>query len=174
MRPEPALSTPDRAPLGPLRVLPAGAWLSPARQAEWSLYAILVSGLLVVEGLGLPWTLTSGVLLAHVLGSVLLVGWLVGPYWLRHRARLRTSKSPFMKAIGRTIELSLIGLLLSGAYLILFGNPGGTAGRVAHDLHLWGTAPLALALLLHAPRKVRLWIGRRTGSRGVRLPCESP
>ena len=179
MTSQPALPTPGRAPLGALRTLQASAWLlparrAPARQAEWSLYAITLSGLLLVQGLELPWALISWTLLAHVVGSVLLLSLIVGPYWLRHRARLRTSHSPWMKAIGRTIELSLVALLLSGAYLILVGNPGGTAGRVAHEVHLLGTAPLAIALLLHAPRSMRLFLARKTGSGGVRLPCESP
>ena len=134
---------------------PAARWGPSVRQTRWAMLFALGSGLLLWEALPLPWALTRPLLVAHVLGSIALLGVIVAPFWLRHRTRLRFSSSRPMTWTGRAIELALGALVLSGTYLFLVGNPGAWPGRVAHHVHLWLSVPLWIVLSWHAGSGIR-------------------
>jgi len=139
-----------------------------AHQIKVCLYALAASGLLLWDGFSLPWSLTATALVAHVLGSVVLAGLCVLPFWIRHRRRLRISRRPEMRLTGRIIETALTLLLLSGVYLFLVGNTGNLAGAVAHQMHLWGTALILLLMIVHRNRGVLARVARPVSGRSHR------
>ena len=123
---------------------------STVRQVEVCLYAVAASGLVLWEGLPLPWSLASPILVAHVVGGALAMVAVVGPFWVKHRSRLSHSRRSSMRWSGRVIELGLCALIASGVYLFLAGNRGAFDGEIAHALHLGLTFPVLGALILHS------------------------
>lgn len=123
-----------------------------SKHAEFVLYFLTVSGLMLWQGFSLPWSLLGPVLAAHFVVSLILFPLIVLPFWLAHRAMLRRRGRPALRHTGRVIEWALILLVVSGVYMSLWGNRGELAGQIAYWAHLLPALPLALLVIVHAWR----------------------
>lgn len=123
-----------------------------SRPAELVLYVLMISGLLLWDGFGLPWQLQRSTLAMHILVSLFLFPVLVAPFWLVHRDILARSQKTSLRITGRIIEYGLIVVTLSGLYLVFFGNRGDGLGRFAFWAHLLPSLPLAGLVVWHAWR----------------------
>jgi len=123
-----------------------------SKPAEFILYILVISGLLLWDGFELPWQITRAALGIHFLISLLLFPVFVLPFWLSHRDLMKSSRKPFLRKSGTIIEYVLITILLSGLYLSFFGNRGDLLGDMAYWLHLLPSVPLAALVYIHAKR----------------------
>lgn len=132
-------------------------------RAEWTLYFLAVSGLILWGGFTAPWSLVRWSMLAHIVVGVLFFPSVVLAFWLAHRSLLRYSRKLRLRVTGRAIEAILLLMTLSGFYLLIYGNPGNMLGQWMHFIHLWLTVLLLPLLVWHAFRwSVLRW---RSGSR---------
>ena len=134
-----------------------------SKPAELVLYFLVVSGLLLWRGFEQPWQLQRLTLAVHILTSLLLFSIFVVPFWLTHRGSLSCSTKRFLRLTGHMIEYCLIALVVSGLYLLFFGNRGNLIGEVAYWAHLLPAVPIALVVVYHARRWSMLnsiaWVG---------------
>jgi len=114
---------------------------------------LAVTGLLMFAPFGFSWGVVRWSLVAHVLGGTLLVIGILLPFWISHRHRLTWSRRRGQVLLGRSIEIGLGLLLLSGAYLFLIGQNGTTFGAAVHWLHLILAVPLIGLVVAHAWRR---------------------
>jgi hypothetical protein len=133
---------------------PIRGWaVGQGRAAEWSLYFLTASGALLWLDAALPWWITRHVLWVHIAAGLVLFPAIVLPFWLAHRAAKRDTLVARMRVTGRAIEAMLLLVFASGVYLVCVGNPGEVLGRSAYWIHLLGSLPLLLALLVHVARR---------------------
>lgn len=123
-----------------------------SKPSEFILYILVLSGLLLWEGFGLPWQVTRPSLAVHFVISIFLFPLFVVPFWLSHRELLKKSKKSFLSKSGTIIEYIFIVLLLSGIYLTVFGNRGDVLGEVAYWAHLLPSIPVVILVYMHAKR----------------------
>ncbi|MCB8838181.1 hypothetical protein [Aurantimonas sp. VKM B-3413] len=123
-----------------------------ARPAEYVLYLLLVTGALLFDPFGLPFSVMRWAIYVHIACAVLLVPTLLVPFWLSHRGMLTGSRRAFQVWSGRVIEVMLVGLVAGGTWLLAIGNNGTLSGAVAHWSHLGLSLPLALLVAVHAWR----------------------
>ncbi|MEX6505488.1 multiheme c-type cytochrome [Jiella sp. M17.18] len=123
-----------------------------ARPAEWVLYGLLVTGALLFDPFGLPFSVMRWAIYVHIACAVLLVPTLVVPFWLSHRGMVMGSRRRFQVWSGRIIEAMLLGLVAGGTWLLAVGNNGTLSGAIAHWSHLVLALPLALLVAVHAWR----------------------
>lgn len=120
--------------------------------AEWSLYALFVSGFLLWNILSVPWDVVRLLLALHVLLSIIVFPLYVLPFWLAHRRLLKNSKKKFLNLTGRCLDL-LIGMcVLSGLYLLIQGNRGDDLGDVVFLVHLMSALVLLPLIIRHSAR----------------------
>ncbi len=148
------LQEPQIKPQNP--VVTVGQWFKSLayrnQAAEWSLYFMITSGLLLWEPLGLPWAITSLMLAVHLISSLILFPLLVLPFWLSHRALLKNSKKKMLVATGQLLDLILYASLMSGIFLFWVGNRGDQIGWWAYIIHLITALLLAPLLMKHAAK----------------------
>ena len=65
-----------------------------SKSAEFILYFLVMSGLLLWDGFGFPWQVTRPSLAIHFIVSLILFPLFVVPFWLSHRALLKKSQKP--------------------------------------------------------------------------------
>jgi len=123
-----------------------------SKPAEFILYILVISGLLLWDGFNLPWQVTRPALGIHFLVSLVLFPIFVLPFWLSHRDLMKSSTKPFLRKSGTLIEYILILLFLSGLYLSFFGNRGDLMGQAVYWMHLLPSIPLAIIVYMHAKR----------------------
>ncbi|MCW9035132.1 MAG: hypothetical protein OQJ97_12995 [Rhodospirillales bacterium] len=132
------------------------------KYAEFILYFLTVSGVMLWDGFGFSWQFTKSTLLIHFLASFFLVPLFIVPFWLAHRESLKMHPKPFLRKTGRIIEVILIIMMVSGFYLALFGNRGDVLGQIAYWAHLLPSIPMALFVYFHAKRwsmlKITAWV----------------
>ncbi|MEM9579746.1 MAG: hypothetical protein AAF891_03600, partial [Pseudomonadota bacterium] len=123
-----------------------------SKPAELVLYFLTISGLVLWAGFDVPWQFQRTTLALHILVSLLAFPIFVLPFWLAHRGILKRSETPLLRVTGQLIEYALILLVLSGLYLVLYGNRGNLPGQVAYWLHLLPAVPLAVVVIRHSRR----------------------
>ena len=106
------------------------------KAAEWSLYFMFVSGIVLWNQIVIPWPIERIFLLVHVLSSLLLFPLTVLPFWLSHRKLLRSSNKKLLKVTGLLLDYLLLGCALSGVFLVLEGNRGDDLGWFVYMAHL--------------------------------------
>lgn len=122
------------------------------RAAEWSLYLMFFTGILLWNQITLPWSLERLLLVTHIVSSVLLFPVFVLPFWLSHRRLLARSKKKLLKVTGQLIDYILLGCMASGLYLVLLGNRGDDLGWLAYIVHLVTALVLVPLLIRHAAK----------------------
>ncbi|MFD2230818.1 hypothetical protein [Alkalimarinus sediminis] len=122
------------------------------RAAEWSLYFMFVTGILLWNQISIPWQVERLLLLVHVVSSLLLFPVAVVPFWLSHRKLLVRSKKKLLKVTGQLIDYILLGCMASGIYLVLQGNRGDDFGWVVYMVHLVTALVLIPLLIRHAAK----------------------
>ena len=121
-------------------------------RAEWTLYFLAVTGLILWSGFSAPWPLVRWSMLVHIIAGVVLFPPVVMAFWMAHRSLLRRSRKRRLRVTGRILEAVLVLMTLSGFYLVVYGNPGNMLGEWMHMIHLWLTVFLLPLLLWHAFR----------------------
>ncbi|MGF1725328.1 hypothetical protein [Photobacterium nomapromontoriensis] len=130
-------------------------WLRLAYHHKWAeflLYIMFVSGVLLWEQVGIVWHIERWLLLAHMLAGATLFSLIVGAFWGAHRRLIVNSNKPFLRQTGTVIEWLLIACSLSGFYLFFYGNPGNTLGVVIQNIHFYSSWLLAPLVFRHAMR----------------------
>lgn len=122
------------------------------RAAEWTLYALLLTGLPLVAWWAADWPLQRWSLALHSLLGVFGATLVVVPFWLAHRRLLQTSRKAFLRVTGRLMEILLLIIAISGFYLVWWGNRGDPLDIIMHWAHLIATLTFAPLLLRHAFR----------------------
>lgn len=122
------------------------------KSAEFLLYVMFVSGLLLWDVLSIGWLAERWILLAHMLigGTAFTV--VVGAFWGAHRRLYKTSKNTFLRLTGKFIEWLLVTCTLTGFYLFLWGNTGNAVGGVIENLHFYSSWVLLPLVFRHAMR----------------------
>ncbi|WP_310619945.1 multiheme c-type cytochrome [Flexibacterium corallicola] len=114
------------------------------------------------DTVGLSWPFVQPTLAIHYIASLIFFPLVVLPFWLSHRDILKKNGRPFLRLSGRIIEVALVLLALSGAYLAFFGNRGNVLGQVAYWAHLVPAIPISFLVFFHAKRfsmlKVAAWV----------------
>jgi len=122
------------------------------RPAELSLYALLASGLVMFDQFGVGWAIVRWALVVHITAAVILVPCLVIPFWANHRYLAAVTRRRLQKWSGRTLEILLGLVILSGAWLLFVGWNGDLPGTIAHWTHLVVAVVLVALVLVHAWR----------------------
>ncbi|GGX66141.1 multiheme c-type cytochrome [Saccharospirillum salsuginis] len=102
--------------------------------------------------LHIPWGLQRWSLLSHTLIGAFVFPILVLPFWFSHRRLLSTSGKPFLRWTGRSMDILLLTLTLTGAWLFLKGNRGNAFDAWIGWAHLYPGLMLAPLLARHAWR----------------------
>ncbi len=120
--------------------------------AEWSLYFMFASGLILWELFTLPWAFERLVLISHVIASLIIFPLMVLPFWLSHRRLLKKSQKRLLIITGQLLDLLLLACAASGLFLFLIGNRGDNLGYLAFLIHLISALILAPILMRHAAK----------------------
>ncbi|WP_417429625.1 hypothetical protein [Kiloniella sp.] len=120
--------------------------------AEFVLYFLTISGLLLWDNFDLSWRFQRTTLTTHILVSLVFFPILVLPFWLSHRNVFSASHKIFFKRTGNIIECGLIILTLSGLYLFFYGNRGELIGKISYWSHLLLALPVSILIIRHALR----------------------
>lgn len=122
------------------------------RAAEWSLYFMFLTGILLWNQVTVPWPLERLLLVVHVISSLVLFPLTVVPFWLSHRRLLAKSKKKLLTVTGQLIDYILLGCMASGLFLVLQGNRGDDLGWMAYMMHLVTALVLMPLLIRHAAK----------------------
>lgn len=122
------------------------------KAVEISLYALLVTGLIITEYTVLPWSVTRWALETHIIAALVLFPLIIIVFWAAHRGHLKWSRKPSQRRTGRFIELGLLIMFLCGLWLLFIGENKTQIGNVAHVVHLVTAIPLVLLILWHSWR----------------------
>ena len=120
--------------------------------AEWLIYFMFASGILLWDVAGLNWSLQRLVLPSHMLVGATAFSVIVGLFWSAHRRLLQHSKKRLLRVTGSVIEWLLAACTVSGFYLFLWGNTGNTLGWLMSELHFYTTWLLVPLVFRHAMR----------------------
>jgi hypothetical protein len=118
--------------------------------AEWSLYALFVSGFLLWDILALPWAGVRLLLIIHVFLSIIIFPIYVLPFWLSHRRLLKNSNKRFLNITGQCLDLLLALCFFSGLYLLIEGNRGSELGYLVFLAHLISALILLPVIVRHS------------------------
>jgi len=135
-----------------LYALASGWWRQLAyrnRSAEWSLYLMFVSGIVLWNQIVIPWPVERLFLVVHVLSSMLLFPLMVLPFWLSHRKLLRSSSKKLLRTTGLLLDYLLLGCALSGVFLIFVGNRGDNFAWLIYMAHLVSALIIFPMLMRH-------------------------
>lgn len=122
------------------------------KSAEFLMYFMFVSGLLLWDVFAVQWSIVRWVLLGHMVLGATVFTVIVGAFWSSHRRLLNTSKKAFLRCTGRVIEWTLLTCTLSGFYLSFWGNTGNDLGWVIENLHFYTSWILVPMVFRHAMR----------------------
>jgi hypothetical protein len=122
------------------------------KAAEWSLYFMFLSGVVLWNQIDIPWSLERVFLVIHVLSSLLLFPLMVLPFWLTHRKLLRSSNKKLLKVTGVLLDYLLFGCALSGVFLVLEGNRGDDLGWLIYMVHLVSAFVILPLLIRHTAK----------------------
>lgn len=122
------------------------------KKAEFVLYLMFISGLLLWPMINIVWQVERIVLLMHMLAGLTLFPIFVGSFWLSHRRLLKSNQKNFLRKTGTIIEYLLIACTLSGIYLTFWGNTGNNFSILIQDIHFYSSWLLAPLVLAHAWR----------------------
>ena len=113
------------------------------------------TGILLWEPLGTPWGVFRNIQPLHIFGSLVVLLLLLLPFLYSH---VRSSVTHHTKSIsGILFGIVLLVMLLSGLYLLYFGNRGEATGAWMHTIHLYGSFLLVGLLLWHIRRLFLIW-----------------
>jgi hypothetical protein len=118
--------------------------------AEWSLYALFLSGLLLWDVFSLPWQGIRWLLISHLLLSIIVFPIYVLPFWLSHRRLLKKSNKRLLNVTGQILDILLSVCVLSGLYLLIQGNRGGELDFLIFLAHLISAIILFPVLMRHS------------------------
>ena len=118
--------------------------------AEWSLYALFISGFLLWDILSIPWDGVRLLLILHVLLSIIIFPIYILPFWLSHRRLLKTSKKRLLNITGQFLDLLLALCVISGLYLLIQGNRGDEFGNLVFLAHLISALVLLPLIMRHS------------------------
>ncbi|SFD18259.1 hypothetical protein [Pseudoalteromonas denitrificans] len=122
------------------------------KSAEFLMYFMFVTGLLLWDSISINWQVERFVLLTHMFIGLTLFSFIVGAFWSSHRNLLTKSNKTFLRQTGTIIEW-LLGLCsLSGFYLFFYGNTGNALGLLIQDVHFYSSWVLAPLVFRHALR----------------------
>lgn len=122
------------------------------KPAEFLLYFMFVSGVLLWDKIALTWQLSRWLLPLHMIIGVTLFSIIVGAFWSSHRKLITKSKKAFLRQTGTLIEWLLVVCTLSGFYLFFYGNTGNSISQLIQDLHFYSSWLLAPIVFRHALR----------------------
>lgn len=122
------------------------------KKAEFVLYLMFISGLLLWPMIDIAWQVERLVLLMHMLAGLTIFPIFVGSFWLSHRRLLKGNKKEFLRKTGSIIEYLLVACTLSGIYLTFWGNTGNNLSIFIQDIHFYSSWLLAPLVLKHAWR----------------------
>ena len=122
------------------------------KKAEFVLYLMFLSGILLWPMISIPWQIERIVLLMHMLAGLTFFPVFVGTFWLSHRRLLKGNKKVFLRQTGTLIEYLLIACTISGIYLTFWGNTGNDFSIFIQDIHFYSSWLLAPLVLKHAWR----------------------
>ncbi len=118
------------------------------KRAEWVLWCLLVSGVLLWNRLEVAWPLFRGSLFIHWVLGVVVFPLTVGLFWWGHRQLLQNSQKPKLKLTGHVIEWALITCYLSGVFLAFWGTTGNDVSFVINLFH-WASGLLLAPLVMY-------------------------
>jgi hypothetical protein len=122
------------------------------KSAEFLLYLMFISGVLLWDRIELSWQISRWLLPAHMLIGATLFSIIVGAFWSSHRKLLVRSKKSFLRQTGTAVEWLLVVCTLSGFYLFFYGNTGSDIGQLLQDIHFYSSWLLAPLVFRHALR----------------------
>ena len=122
------------------------------KMAEFLMYFMFVSGLLLWERLSLDWHIGRWLLLSHMFVGATIFTLVVGVFWSSPRQLFTKSNKHFLKLTGRLVEVLLFACVLSGFYLLIFGNTGNQLCLVIEQIHFYSSWLLAPLVARHALR----------------------
>lgn len=122
------------------------------RSAEWCMYFLAISGILLWGVLPVDWVIVRWSLIVHIVVSLLVFPFTLGLFWFSHRKLLARSKKRFLRLTGTAIDWSLFICTLSGIYLFFIGDNGNMNGYIIATAHLIVGLLLAPLVLVHAFR----------------------
>ncbi len=130
-------------------------WLRLAYRHKWAeffLYFMFVSGLMLWERIEISWQMERWTLLIHMLIGISIFSLVVGAFWSSHRRLFLTSKKPFLRKTGTLLEWLLSICSLSGFYLFFYGNTGNQVSLIIQDVHFYSSFALVPLVFRHALR----------------------
>ncbi len=133
----------------------SGWWQQLAYHHKWAeffMYFMFISGLLLWNIISVSWQLERLMLLSHMLVGATLFTLIVGLFWSSHRRLLQTSQKNFLRKTGWVIEWLLIICTLSGFYIFLWGNTGNNVSQTIQNIHFYSSWILAPLVFRHAFR----------------------
>jgi len=142
-------------------------WYKQAYRHKWAeflLYFMFVSGLLLWDVVALNWPLARWLLLVHLVVGATVFCVVVGTFWSAHRRLIFGSNKVLLRRTGSVIEWLLVACSLSGFYLLFYGNTGQWLGQWIQDIHFYSSWLLAPLVFRHALRWSILklqWIKRK-------------
>jgi len=122
------------------------------KAAEWALYFMFLSGILLWDQIVIPWPLERMLLVIHVLSSLVLFPLMVLPFWLSHRKLLHSSNKKLLKVTGLLLDYLLLGCALSGVFLVVEGNRGDDFGWFIYMTHLVSAFVILPLLIRHTAK----------------------
>lgn len=120
--------------------------------AEWSLYALFISGFLLWDVIALPWQGVRLLLIIHVVLSLIIFPLYIFPFWVSHRRLLKKSNKRFLRVTGQCLDLVLLACISSGLYLLIQGNRGDEFGYGVFLVHLISALILLPLIIRHSAR----------------------
>ncbi|WP_208978855.1 hypothetical protein [Pseudovibrio denitrificans] len=72
-----------------------------SKHAEFVLYFLTISGLMLWDVVGLPWQLIQPTLAVHFVVSLIIFPLFVLPFWFSHRDLIKRNGRPFLRRTGR-------------------------------------------------------------------------
>ncbi len=134
-----------------------------SKSAEFTLYFLAFSGLILWNGFTLDWTLVRFSLFVHFIAALFLFSIFVIPFWLSHRTLYNNSSKQPLRITGKILDYAILLMIVSGIYLTFVGNRGGDlSGQISYWTHLIVAIPLTVLVLYHAMKysmlKLNKWV----------------
>lgn len=122
------------------------------KSAEFLLYFMFVSGVVLWDVFSVNWQLERIMLLSHMIIGATVFTLIVGAFWSSHRNLLIKSDKTFLKQTGTIIEWLLATCVLSGFYVFLIGNTGDSFSTFIDNIHFYSSWLLVPLVFRHAMR----------------------
>jgi hypothetical protein len=122
------------------------------KAAEFLMYFMFVTGLLLWDTLPVYWQIERFALLTHMLIGATLFSLIVGAFWSAHRKLITKSKNIFLKQTGSIIEWLLLTCTITGFYVFFWGNTGNNLSIFIENIHFYSSWILVPLMFRHAMR----------------------